>query len=206
MANSLPFVVLAAFTNNVAHGNPAAVVFLKEDLSKDVLKTIAGNLNQPITAFISQRIDDNVIDMNSATFDIRYFIGPDPQLEAPLCGHGTLAAAHAIFADGKLAREGVEVLKFQTMTRGVVIARKAEGGVVEMELPQGTVDDIAEEEQEKLKTVLMKAMKVDKSAIKYMEKGIDFFKDYLMVEVDEKVDVGALKMDFTELVSLCWTK
>ena len=73
-----------AFTNEVFKGNPACVVPLLEWLPDDILLQIAKENAVAETAFFVQ--DGNI-------FNLRWFT---PDLEMDLCGHATLATAHAI--------------------------------------------------------------------------------------------------------------
>ena len=73
-----------AFTNEVFKGNPACVVPLIEWLPDDILLQIAKENAVAETAFFVQ--DGNI-------FNLRWFT---PDLEMDLCGHATLATAHAI--------------------------------------------------------------------------------------------------------------
>lgn len=77
--------ILNVFTGEKAKGNPAAVVKLSSWLPGNELQTLSRHLKQPVTSFI----------VNSAQgYDIRWFAG---EVEINLCGHGSLAAAAAIF-------------------------------------------------------------------------------------------------------------
>ena len=73
-----------AFVNEVFKGNPACVVPLKEWLPDDILLQIAKENAVAETAFFIQEGD---------VFHLRWFT---PDLEMDLCGHATLATAHAI--------------------------------------------------------------------------------------------------------------
>lgn len=73
-----------SFSNSLFKGNPACVVPLDEWLPDDVLLKIAQENAVAETAFIRR---------NKRAFDLRWFT---PDLEMDLCGHATLAAAHAI--------------------------------------------------------------------------------------------------------------
>lgn len=73
-----------AFTNTIFKGNPACVVPLKQWLSDEVLLNIARENAVAETAFF---ID------NGAKVHLRWFT---PDIEMDLCGHATLAAAHAL--------------------------------------------------------------------------------------------------------------
>lgn len=73
-----------AFANEVFKGNPACVVPLKEWLPDDILLKIAKENAVAETAFFIQ---------DGEVFHLRWFT---PDLEMDLCGHATLATAHAI--------------------------------------------------------------------------------------------------------------
>lgn len=74
-----------AFTREVFRGNPAAVCPLTAWLSAEVMQRIAAENNLAETAFFVP---------NGDGYGIRWFT---PAAEVPLCGHATLATAHAIF-------------------------------------------------------------------------------------------------------------
>lgn len=73
-----------SFTNNLFEGNPACVIPLEKWLPDEILLKIAKENAVAETAFIKE---------NGNAFDLRWFT---PDLEMDLCGHATLATAHAI--------------------------------------------------------------------------------------------------------------
>ncbi|KAJ7130628.1 hypothetical protein C8R44DRAFT_775913 [Mycena epipterygia] len=85
----LQYTVYDAFTSKPFGGNPAAVILLQADheLSDAQLQLIGREFNLSETAFLVP-LDDHTAD--APHFSIRWFT---PHLEAPLCGHATLAAA-----------------------------------------------------------------------------------------------------------------
>ncbi len=76
-----------AFTNELFKGNPAAVCVLDEPLSEELYQNIAAEMNLSETAFAISTEEDGL-------YDLRWFT---PEVEVPLCGHGTLSAAFVIF-------------------------------------------------------------------------------------------------------------
>lgn len=80
----LDIIHIDSFTENLFQGNPACVTPLDKWLSNDLMLKIAQENAVAETAFIVQ---------NGDSFDLRWFT---PDLEMDLCGHATLAAAHAI--------------------------------------------------------------------------------------------------------------
>lgn len=75
-----------AFTDSLFSGNPAAVVPLEKWVSTEQMQRIAAENNLSETAFIVRD--------NGHRFSIRWFT---PETEVDLCGHATLAAAHALY-------------------------------------------------------------------------------------------------------------
>lgn len=93
-------------------GNPAAVVLLTsaecESLTDDVRGEIAHELNLSETAFVTKQ--------KSGKFFIRWFT---PTREVELCGHATLAAAHALL-EMKWVSYG-QVVEFETNDVGPLL-------------------------------------------------------------------------------------
>jgi PhzF family phenazine biosynthesis protein len=85
-----------AYTSRPFGGNPATVCLLAEPASDEWMRQAAAELNQPVTAFVHDR-------------QLRWFT---PAVELPLCGHGTLAAAHVLYETGLVAPSAPVV--FQT--------------------------------------------------------------------------------------------
>lgn len=74
-----------AFASLPFTGNPAAVVFYDSDLDERTMQSIAAENNLSETAFVRTMKNG---------YSIRWFT---PTIEVALCGHATLAAAHALF-------------------------------------------------------------------------------------------------------------
>ncbi|KAF8079024.1 hypothetical protein FPV67DRAFT_1648599 [Lyophyllum atratum] len=138
-------------------------------LPTKTLMNIAENLNQPITAFLSASpIPSN--DPKIVAFNVRWFTST--RQEIALCGHGTLAAAKGVFDRDDVA-EDIEAIEFHTLTRGVMTARRRQGGFIEIELPEVVIGHIAS--------------------------GVGAFEKYLLVVLDEEADLGNLSVDATPL-------
>lgn len=80
-----PFFHIDAFTSEIFAGNPAGVCFLDEMLDDQLLQAIAAENCLPETAFLAPAGDG---------YDLCWF---SPVMEIDLCGHATLAGAHAVF-------------------------------------------------------------------------------------------------------------
>lgn len=79
-----------AFTNVPFKGNPAGVCVVAEPADDDWMQSVAAEMNVAETAFLWP-IDEG--------FSLRWFT---PTTEVDLCGHATLASAHALWEDGTL--------------------------------------------------------------------------------------------------------
>ena len=93
--------VIDAFTARRFGGNPAAVVLLPDgdDLAEDgvTCQKIAKELNLSETAFVSLPAGYEDKASSDLLFGLRWFT---PVREVDLCGHATLASAHALYDAG----------------------------------------------------------------------------------------------------------
>jgi PhzF family phenazine biosynthesis protein len=87
----IPLLQIDAFTSEPFAGNPAAVCILRSQPDTGWMQRVAREMNLSETAFL-RRQDDG--------FDLRWFT---PRVEVDLCGHATLAAAHALWQECRLA-------------------------------------------------------------------------------------------------------
>ena len=81
----LPLYVVDAFADRPFTGNPAAICILEAWLSKQLMQSIAAEMNLSETAFLVP---------TAQGWHIRWFT---PTIEVDLVGHATLAAAFVIF-------------------------------------------------------------------------------------------------------------
>lgn len=110
-----------AFAAQPFRGNPACVMEpLDAWPEASWMQALAAENNQAETAFLIHTDDP-------LRFGLRWFT---PAIEAPLCGHATLASAHVLFAELGLASERIT---FDTMSGPLTVARD-EGGY-EMDFP-----------------------------------------------------------------------
>lgn len=110
-----------AFASGPFKGNPACVVE-PLDAWPDAawMQALAAENNQAETAFLLRTADP-------ARFGLRWFT---PTLEVPICGHATLASAHALFAE--LGLEAAAVT-FDTQSGPLIVRRHGDG--YEMDFP-----------------------------------------------------------------------
>jgi PhzF family phenazine biosynthesis protein len=113
--------VVDAFTDPPRRGNPAAVVLVAghDARTRDAswMQAVAAELAQPATAFVHGDGDRR---------ELRWFT---PQRELGLCGHGTLAAAHALWES-----DAVEAPTFGTRG-GTLHATRTRDGAITLDLP-----------------------------------------------------------------------
>ena len=82
-----------AFSSEPFKGNPACVCLMEEEKSDRWLQNVASEMNLSETAFVWK---------SAERFRLRWFT---PLCEAELCGHATLATAHALWESEWLAAE-----------------------------------------------------------------------------------------------------
>ena len=109
-----------AFTDEAFKGNPAGVCLL-DGAGRDAgwMQNIAAEMNVSETAFVAR---------DGEEWSLRWFT---PTVEVALCGHATLATAHALLEEGLLARGATA--RFHTMS-GVLTAGQA-GDLIELDFP-----------------------------------------------------------------------
>jgi len=123
-----------SFTRVAFAGNPAAVCLLDAPADATWMGAVAANQNLSETAFMWPTGASEVEGLEGEpargeTFELRWFT---PSVEVDLCGHATLAAAHALFS----APGGREspLLRFGTRSGELVAALRGEG-CIELEFP-----------------------------------------------------------------------
>jgi PhzF family phenazine biosynthesis protein len=121
---TIPLFQVDAFTDQPFHGNPAAVCLLEAGRDEAWMQSVAAEMNLAETAFVSPRGDD---------FDLRWFT---PTCEVDLCGHATLASAHALWETRRL-RAGTTA-RFHTKS-GLLTAEQR-NGLIELDFPATPAD------------------------------------------------------------------
>ena len=109
-----------AFTSSPFRGNPAAVCLLDREREDAWLQNVAAEMNLSETAFLLPRGEDG--------FVLRWFT---PAVEVDLCGHATLASAHALWSEGLWPSE--KQLRFHTKS-GLLTAER-DDDVIELDFP-----------------------------------------------------------------------
>lgn len=112
---TIPYYEVLAFTSRPFAGNPAGVCILHEWLPDQLMQKIAAENNLAETAFVIDR---------GNFYDIRWMT---PTVEMDLCGHATLASAHALFQH--LGRPG-DSITFQSHSGGELKVDRRENRLV----------------------------------------------------------------------------
>lgn len=106
---SHPIYVVDAFTSNAFAGNPAGVCILQLEADPSWMQHVAMEMKHAETAFVRPLVDG---------FELRWFT---PSVEVDLCGHATLASAHALWESGRLSHD--QPARFHTRS-GLLVATK----------------------------------------------------------------------------------
>jgi len=114
-----------AFTDQLFGGNPAAICPLTEWLPTEIMQKIALENNLSETAFIIPEGDG---------YYIRWFT---PAIEVDLCGHATLATAHALYAE--MGYQGDKVV-FNSKSGLLTVSKK--GDLYTMNFPTDTLEAV----------------------------------------------------------------
>lgn len=105
-----------AFTSEAFRGNPAAVCLLDRERDASWMQDVAAEMNLSETAFLLPISDG---------YSLRWFT---PEIEVALCGHATLASAHALWEE-----QGLESARFHTKS-GLLTAERT-GDLIELDFP-----------------------------------------------------------------------
>ena len=153
-----------AFANEVFKGNPACVVPLNEWLPDDILLQIAKENAVADTAFFIQEGD---------VFHLRWFT---PDLEMDLCGHATLATAHAIKSELNYSSDKIY---FKTLSGSLSVS--FDDDFYYLNFPSRKAD----------KTILPQEIK---SALNIQPKEVYKSRDYMLV-YDNEEEIHNIQID-----------
>lgn len=123
---SVPVVWVDAFCDHPFGGNPAAVCLLEEPAPAEAMQSLAFELGLSETAFVWPVADG---------YSLRWFT---PAAEVDLCGHATVATAHALRTTGR-AHAGP--VRFHT--RSGLLTADVETGRIVLDLPADVPEPVA---------------------------------------------------------------
>jgi PhzF family phenazine biosynthesis protein len=161
-----------AFTDRPFRGNPAAVCLLDRERDAGWMQSVGAEMNLAETAFLLARPDG---------WSLRWFT---PTVEMDLCGHATLASAHALWSESLL--DPNEMVRFHTKS-GLLTATRLDNDWIELNFP------VTPDSKSDAPAGLLESLGVTKP--KYV--GRTKF-DYI-VEVDSEEALRALKPDYVGL-------
>ena len=161
-----------AFTDRPFAGNPAAVCWLDQEADATWMQQVAAEMNLSETAFVRPLGEGH---------ELRWFT---PAVEVDLCGHATLAAAHALWQSG-MAPKGA--LRFHT--RSGVLACTRVGDFIELDFPATPTAAMAPP-----------AALVEALGVEPVFTGSSKF--YLLVALASAAAVRSLRPDFRKLLDV----
>ncbi|REK76147.1 PhzF family phenazine biosynthesis protein [Paenibacillus paeoniae] len=165
--------IIDAFTNEKYKGNPAAVCLVEEAIPESRMQIIASEMNVSETAFVRP---------GDEGYSLRWFT---PKAEVDLCGHATLAAAHALWDTGRLAVTQRAV--FQTKSGILTVERDGEWMIMDFPSEPAAPTEAPKELIEALGLI---PRYVGRNRMDYL------------VEVDSEATVRTLQPDFQLLKTL----
>ena len=122
---TIPITWVDAFSDVPFGGNPAAVCLPRQPLDDEQMQSIAFELGIAETAYLTPSDDPTI-------FGLRWF---SPAVEIDLCGHATLASAHALRERGIV--DGTATLTFHT--RSGPFRAAFDGDTIELDFPADPV-------------------------------------------------------------------
>ncbi|MFP4054320.1 MAG: PhzF family phenazine biosynthesis protein [Phycisphaerae bacterium] len=168
-----PILKIDAFTDQPFAGNPAAVCFLEDQADESWMQNLAMENNLSETAFVRP--------IPEGGYELRWFT---PAYEVDLCGHATLAAAHALWESGRL--DETEEARFQTRSGALTCHRN--GGWIEMDFPAEPAEPIEPPVD------LLEALGVARQVVTVARNRMD-----LLVQMATEGDLRALNPDYRRL-------
>jgi PhzF family phenazine biosynthesis protein len=175
----LTLLTVDAFSAEPFRGNPAGVLFLDTARADEWMQRVAAELNLSETAFLLPEGDG---------FRLRWFT---PTTEVPLCGHATLASAHALWFTGRLRPD--QEARFETRSGRLSARRRGER--IEMDFPSIPVSGAA------LLPDAATALGVTPRAITRTPEAAEM--NYLL-ELDSEAAVRGVAPDFRVLRRIPW--
>lgn len=173
--SDVPLFLVDAFASRPFAGNPAAVCLLDRERTATWMQSLAMEMNQAETAFVLRQGDG---------FGLRWFT---PEAEVDLCGHATLASAHALLETGAVPAHSV--IRFATRS-GELSAERA-GDRIRLDFPATPVEPAP------LPPGLLEALRLREPPRFIGRTRFDAF-----VEVASEAAVRAVEPDFDRLRAL----
>lgn len=116
--------VVDAFADRPFAGNPAGVCLLDAPADPGWMQRVAAEMKHSETSFVRPVAEPG------ADYELRWFT---PLVEVALCGHATMAAAHALYDTGTVPAD--RPIRFRTLESGVLTVTRDAGGALAMDFP-----------------------------------------------------------------------
>lgn len=178
MAAAIPLMQVDAFSDRAFSGNPAAVCWLDSPRPAGWMQQVAAEMNLSETAFVEPHPEG---------FGLRWFT---PTVEVDLCGHATVASAHALEVWGKLAPG--QPARF--LTRSGWLGAQRRGEWIELDFPARTVEAAPMPEG------LAAALGI--AAPRFCGRGAGPVGENFLLELESEAAVRAARPDFATLARL----
>jgi PhzF family phenazine biosynthesis protein len=175
----MQMLTIDAFSAEPFRGNPAGVCFLDGARPEAWMQSVAAEMNLSETAFLLQEGD---------AFRLRWFT---PTTEVPLCGHATLASAHALWSTGRLGAD--QEARFDTRS-GRLTARRV-GTRIQMDFPAVPVAPAP---------LLPEAAAALGAQPVAVTNTVEAAEHNYLLELASEADVRGLQPDFSALRRLSW--
>jgi PhzF family phenazine biosynthesis protein len=174
-----PFFWVDAFNMGPFTGNPAGVCSLQNWAADEFLQKIAHQNGLAETAFF--------VPIAPARFHLRWFT---PSAEIDLCGHATLASAHVLINELKLASNAVT---FETLSGELGVTLQPNGALA-LDFPSRPPESVA---TATLPDGLLDALGLKPTAVNGSGRARDW-----LIEVTNEDAVRELSPDFSALLAL----
>ena len=159
-----------AFTSRAFSGNPAAVCLLDQERDAGWMQSVAAEMNLSETAFVRPLGEG---------YELRWFT---PAVEVDLCGHATLAAAHALWQEERVRDSSP--IHFQT--KSGLLTATGNLGLIELDFP-ATEAERAEPPDGLIESLGVHPMFVGRSKFDFL------------VAVETEAEIRSLRPDFDTL-------
>ncbi len=105
----MEYFIVNAFAESYFSGNPAGVCVLENEISEELMQSIAMQNNLAETAFVLR---------SGNHFILRWFT---PEYEIDLCGHATLASAYVLM---NYIEKNVDTINFESKSGQLIVSRE----------------------------------------------------------------------------------
>ncbi len=127
----MKFWTIDSFTNQAFKGNPAGVCIVEKFPDINLMQQIANEINLSETTF--------VVHKTAGQYDIRWFT---PTTEVELCGHATLAAAHALWNELHIPHD---VIHFNSLSGELIATLNAHEITLDFPAYENTKVDMSDD-------------------------------------------------------------